>query len=191
MTANAGPGRLAVVEAGGFIDFLGVEIGYKLVPLAAGEPEATVFWATDTYLLVDLTDARAFDANNPQEGFYSYSFQDDSGVDIPGAFIINGVWLRNEAVPLTLPAFSTLSDAFVVTDHIEDPDLQKGWMTGLISNELVEGDTSEVGAKVRMVIKEGGKEVDEVINRIDTTEAAPPEELEEEEMPPLGDDAEE
>ena len=40
-------------------------------------------------------------------------------------------------------------------------------------------------------IKEGGKEVDEVINRIDTTEAMPTEELEEEEMPPLGDDAEE
>ena len=42
-------------------------------------------------------------------------------------------------------------------------------------------------------IKEGGKEVDEVINRVDTT-AAPPveeEELGEEEMPPLGDDAEE
>merc|ERR1712167_463057 len=41
-------------------------------------------------------------------------------------------------------------------------------------------------------IKEGGKEVDEVINRVDTT-AAPPEEEElgEEEMPPLGDDAEE
>ena len=41
-------------------------------------------------------------------------------------------------------------------------------------------------------IKEGGKEVDEVINRIDTK--APPveeEELGEEEMPPLGDDAEE
>ena len=42
-------------------------------------------------------------------------------------------------------------------------------------------------------IKEGGKEVDEVINRVDTS-AAPPveeEELGEEEMPPLGDDAEE
>ena len=41
-------------------------------------------------------------------------------------------------------------------------------------------------------IKEGGKEVDEVINRIDNK--APPveeEELGEEEMPPLGDDAEE
>ena len=42
-------------------------------------------------------------------------------------------------------------------------------------------------------IKEGGKEVDEVINRVDTT-AAPSveeEELGAEEMPPLGDDAEE
>ena len=41
-------------------------------------------------------------------------------------------------------------------------------------------------------IKEGGKEVDEVINRIDNK--APPveeEELGEEEMPPLGVDAEE
>ena len=40
-------------------------------------------------------------------------------------------------------------------------------------------------------IKEGGKEVDAVINRVDTSAPVPTEELEEEEMPPLGDDAEE
>jgi len=40
-------------------------------------------------------------------------------------------------------------------------------------------------------IKDGGKEVDEVINRVDTSAPVPTEELEEEEMPPLGDDAEE
>ena len=41
-------------------------------------------------------------------------------------------------------------------------------------------------------IKDGGKEVDDVVNRVDTTAApVPTEELEEEEMPPLGDDAEE
>lgn len=45
-----------------------------------------------------------------------------------------------------------------VWDHIEDPELQKKWMTGLISNEQVDGDKSEVGAKFRMVLKEGGKE---------------------------------
>ena len=40
-------------------------------------------------------------------------------------------------------------------------------------------------------IKEGGKEVDEVINRIDNKAPLEELELEEEEMPPLGDDAEE
>lgn len=45
-----------------------------------------------------------------------------------------------------------------VWNHIEDPELQKQWMTGLISNELIEGERSEVGAKFKMVMKEGGKE---------------------------------
>ena len=40
-------------------------------------------------------------------------------------------------------------------------------------------------------IKEGGKEVDEVINRIDNKAPPVEEELGEEEMPPLRDDAEE
>ncbi|MEM9416212.1 MAG: SRPBCC family protein [Planctomycetota bacterium] len=45
-----------------------------------------------------------------------------------------------------------------VWDYIEDPELQKTWMHGLISNEQVDGDKSEVGAKFKMVIKEAGKE---------------------------------
>ena len=49
----------------------------------------------------------------------------------------------------------------------------------------------KLAEEIEKKIREGGKEPDEVINRVDTTEAVPTEELEEEEMPPLGDDAEE
>ncbi|XAM00962.1 SRPBCC family protein [Phycisphaeraceae bacterium D3-23] len=45
-----------------------------------------------------------------------------------------------------------------VWQHIEDPELQKAWMTGLLSNELIEGEKSQVGGKFKMVIKEGRKE---------------------------------
>ncbi|MFI4859134.1 MAG: SRPBCC family protein [Phycisphaerales bacterium JB063] len=41
--------------------------------------------------------------------------------------------------------------------HIEDPELQKQWMHGLISNELVGGERGTVGAEFKMLIKEGGK----------------------------------
>lgn len=44
-----------------------------------------------------------------------------------------------------------------VWEHIEDPELQKTWMHGLISNELVEGERGVAGSKFKMLIKEGGK----------------------------------
>ena len=45
-----------------------------------------------------------------------------------------------------------------VWDHLEDPDLQMHWMTGLVANEIVDGEKSEVGAKIRFVMLERGKE---------------------------------
>jgi carbon monoxide dehydrogenase subunit G len=60
-------------------------------------------------------------------------------------------------MPLT---YSIHIDASIQTvwDHIEDPELQKRWMHGLVSNELVGGERGAVGAEFKMVIKEGGKD---------------------------------
>lgn len=40
---------------------------------------------------------------------------------------------------------------------IEDPERQKRWMKGLEANEVVGGGPTRVGARTRMLIKEGGR----------------------------------
>jgi hypothetical protein len=123
-----------VVNAGGFIDFLGVEPGNVLVPQDPQESVSSVIWATDTYLLVAASDARPAGYLVKNGGpARSYSVQEADSTPIPGAFFGSGVWLPNTAVPLTLPAYSTLSDAFVVTDHVETPDW---WHTTTIPHNL-------------------------------------------------------
>ncbi|MFO0880998.1 MAG: SRPBCC family protein [Gemmataceae bacterium] len=42
--------------------------------------------------------------------------------------------------------------------HIEDPEKQKLWMKGLVSNETTTPGTREAGSRFRMVIREGRKD---------------------------------
>jgi hypothetical protein len=48
----------------------------------------------------------------------------------------------------------------VLFAHIEEPDKQKLWMKGLLSNEPTSPNPRGVGSTFRMVIREGGKPTD-------------------------------